>query len=307
MFNKGVRKIFVMVGSWWLACCDVSASEPKSAGRFRGETEKWRAERVAELTKADGWLSLIGLHFLKPSDNSVGSERGKNDVVLAAGPARLGVANVAPDGKVTFVVAAEIEVSVAGAAVRAVELKIGEGAVKPTIATCGTLSFFALERGGKMALRAKDSATPRRAQFVGIDYFPIDPAWRIEARWVAFEKSRIMPIVNILGQTSPALVPGKAVFEYGGKTHELLAIDEGPGEPLFFVIADATSGKETYAAARFVYAEAPRDGMIVLDFNRAENPPCAFTPFATCPLPPKENRLPFAVTAGEKNYRGAHD
>jgi uncharacterized protein (DUF1684 family) len=97
------------------------------------------------------------------------------------------------------------------------------------------------------------------------------------------------------------------VFERDGQKVELLPIDEGPGEPLFFVIADLTSGKETYAAARFVYADAPQNGRVVLDFNRAQNPPCAFTPFATCPLPPKENRLPFAVTAGEKNYRGAHE
>jgi uncharacterized protein (DUF1684 family) len=124
---------------------------------------------------------------------------------------------------------------------------------------------------------------------------------------VEFEKSRQIPLTNILGQVSPALVPGKAVFEWEGKTYELLAIDEGPHEPLFFVISDATSGKETYAAARFIYAERAKDGKIVLDFNRAENPPCAFTPFATCPLPPKENRLPFAVTAGERNYRGRHD
>jgi uncharacterized protein (DUF1684 family) len=307
MFTKALRTMLGVVGGLMVAGVGVAENGPAGADSFRAKTEAWRAERVAELTKADGWLALIGLHFLKPGANTVGSERGKNDVVLAAGPARLGVAHVAPDGKVTFVVAAGVEVSVADAVVREMALTVGEGAVKPTIASCGTLSFFAIERGGRMALRVKDSATPRRAQFVGIDYFPIDPTWRIEARWVAFEKSRIIPLVNILGQTSPAPVPGKAVFEYGGKTHELLAIDEGPGEPLFFVIADATSGKETYAAARFVYAEAPRDGMIVLDFNRAENPPCAFTPFATCPLPPKENRLPFAVTAGEKNYRGAHD
>ena len=101
-------------------------------------------------------------------------------------------------------------------------------------------------------------------------------------------------------------MPGKAVFTREGRTYELLPIDEGVGEPLFFVISDATSGDETYAAARFLYAERPRDGKIVLDFNRAENPPCAFTPFATCPLPPPENRFPVRIAAGEKNYRGAH-
>lgn len=279
------------------------AAEATVAGR---EVEIWRQERVAQLTKADGWLTLIGLHFLKPGNNTVGSAKG-NDVVLAKGPAHFGVVTVAADGRVTLEVAADVDAKIGGEAIRAGELKLGLGAVKPTLVTCGTVSFYAIERGGKKALRVKDSAAERRTHFLGLDYFPFDPSWRIEARWVEFEKSRLMPIVNILGQSAPEPVPGKAVFERDGKTYELLAIDEGRDEPLFFVIADATSGKETYAAARFVYAEWPKDGKVVLDFNRAENPSCAFTPFATCPLPPKENRLPFAVTAGEKNYRGAHD
>ena len=273
---------------------------------FRREHEAWRAQRVSALTAPDGWLSLIGLHFLQPGDNTLGSAAG-NTVVLARGPARLGVATLGADGKVTLQAAAGIAVAIDGQAAGGGELRVGAGAAKPTLVTCGTVSFFVIERGGRLALRVKDSAAERRGHFAGIDSFPLDPAWRISARWVAFEKSRMIPLVNILGQTSPALVPGKAVFERAGQTYELLAIDEGPGEPLFFVIADATSGKETYAAARFIYAEAPKDGTVVLDFNRAENPPCAFTPFATCPLPPKENRLPFAVTAGEKTYRGAHE
>ena len=111
----------------------------------------------------------------------------------------------------------------------------------------------------------------------------------------------------LLRGEAPALVLGRAVFTRGGRTFSLLPIQEAPGEPLFFIIADATSGDSTYAAARFLYADAPENGRVVLDFNKAINPPCAFTPFATCPLPPEENRLPIAVTAGEKKYRGAHE
>jgi uncharacterized protein (DUF1684 family) len=110
----------------------------------------------------------------------------------------------------------------------------------------------------------------------------------------------------VLGQVSPAPVPGKAVFTRDGRTFELLAIDEGADAPLFFVLSDLTSGHETYGASRFLYAEWPKDGKVILDFNRAENPPCAFTPFATCPLPPKENQLPIRITAGEKVYSGEH-
>jgi uncharacterized protein (DUF1684 family) len=290
-----------------LTSSGVAADEKAGDGYLR-DNEIWRAERLAQLTKPDGWLSLIGLHFLKEGSNSVGSAKD-NAVVLARGPAHLGVATVSAAGRVTLVLDPAAGAKIAGQAVTEGELKPGEGAVKPTLVTCGTMSLFVIERGGKKALRVKDSESERRAHFLGLDYFPVDPSWRIEARWVAFEKSRLLPIVNILGQSSPEPVPGKAVFERDGKTYELLAIDEGRDEPLFFVISDATSGKETYGAARFVYAEWPKEGSdkVVLDFNRAENPPCAFTPFATCPLPPKENRLPFAVTAGEKNYRGGHD
>ncbi len=267
-----------------------------------------RAERVAKLTASDGWLTLVGLHFLSPGENTIGSAKD-NAVVLAAGPARLGRVTLAADGTVTIAIAAGVEARIDGQVVRAGELNVGEGKVKPTLVTSGTLSFFALDRGGKKALRVKDSTSARRAHFAGLDYFPIDPAWRIVARWEPFESSRLMPITNALGQTAPLPIPGRAVFERDGRAIELLPIDEGRDVPLFFVISDSTSGKETYGASRFLYVPWPKEGerSIVLDFNLAENPPCAFTPFATCPLPPKENRLPFAVPVGEKNYRGSHE
>lgn len=271
---------------------------------YTKELETWRAQRVARLTTPDGWLSLIGLHFLKDGDNTVGSAKD-NDTVLAKGPAHLGKVTVAADGRVTVALAPDADARIDGKPVLAGELA-WRGGGRPSVVSAGAVSFFVIERGGKKALRVKDRESERRTHFVGIDYFPIDPAWRIEARWVEFDEPRTIPITNILGQTEPAIVHGQAVFEHDGKKIELLPIDEGPGEPLFFVISDATSGKETYGAARFLYADAPVDGKVVLDFNRLENPPCAFTPFATCPLPPKENRLTFAVNAGEKNYRGEH-
>jgi uncharacterized protein (DUF1684 family) len=269
---------------------------------YQTEIETWRAQRVARLTTPDGWLTLIGLHFLKDGENTVGSAPD-NEIVLAGGPAHFGKVMVAADGRVNVELSASAEPRIDGKPALAGELQWRAG--RPTVVASGTVSFFVIERGGKKALRVKDSATESRVHFPGLDYFPTDPAWRIEATWVEFDEPRTIPITNILGVTNPAIVHGKAVFERDGRKIELLPIDEGPGEPLFFVISDATSGKETYGAARFVYADAPVDGKVVIDFNRAQNPPCAFTAFATCPLPPKENRLPFAVEAGEKNYRGA--
>jgi uncharacterized protein (DUF1684 family) len=302
--------------SWIMAAAFVTAMSALSlagntvmtmAEMRKKEVEVARTLRVAELTKPDGWLTLIGLHFLSPGESTVGSAKD-NAVVLAAGPAHVGRMTLAADGTVTFAIAAGVEAQIDGQPGRTGELKLGEGRIKPTLVATGTVSFFAVDRGGKKALRVKDSAAKTRTQFLGLDYFPIDPAWRIEARWVAFETSRLVPITNALGQTAPEPIPGKAVFEHGGKTYELLPIDEGRDVPLFFVLSDTTNGKETYGGGRFLYVPWPKEGetKIVLDFNLTENEPCVFTNFATCPLPPKENRLPFALTAGEKNYRGAH-
>lgn len=287
--------------AYFLAGLLVPAALP-AAESVPAEYVTWRSERVARLTKPDGWLTLIGLHFLKDGPNTVGSAPG-NDVVLAKGPARLGTVTVAAGGKVSLEVAGGVEVRVEDRPVERVDLKWDMPAT-PTKVTLGTVTLFAIDRGGRKALRVKDSAAARRLKFSGLEYFPIDLAWRVEAKWVPFEKARMVPVKNILGQESPELVVGKAVFTHGGKTVELLAIDEGPGEPLFFVIADTTSGRETYGGGRHLYAPRPTGNTIVLDFNRAENPPCAFTPFSTCPVPPKENQLPFAVTAGEKTYTG---
>lgn len=267
--------------------------------------ENWRAQRAGRLTAPDGWLTLTGLHFLQPGENTVGSAP-ENQIVLASGPAKFGIATLSADGKVSFKATPESSAQVGGQPAGIVEMRPG-GEGKPTLVTAGTVSFFVIERGGRMALRVKDSATVRRTGFLGIDYFPVDPSWRIEAQWIPFNPPREVAITNMIGNVSQQKVPGKAVFQRDGRTYELLPIVEGPNEPLFFVISDATSGQETYLAARFLDADPPKDGKVVLDFNRAVNPPCAFTPFATCPLPPKENQLSLAVTAGEKKYRGEHD
>ncbi len=288
-----------------LHAADAATVPSLTSTDYAQQIDNQRAQRVARLTKPDGWLTLIGLHFLSPGANTVGSA-ADNAVKLAQGPAHLGTATVAADGKVSLEIA-DASVLIDGQPAKTAELRLETDTAKPTLVTAGTMSFFVIERGGKKALRVKDSASDRRTHFLGLDYFPTNPAWRIEAQWVPFEMPRMVPITNIIGNTGVEPIPGKAVFTHDGKTVELLPIFEGADEPLFFVISDATSGKDTYAAARFVYAEQPKDGKVILDFNLATNPPCAFTPFATCPLPPKENKLPFRVEAGEKMYRGSHE
>lgn len=274
---------------------------PLHADDYAREIAAWKAERVARLTAPDGWLSLIGLHWLEAGANTVGSAED-NSVRLSAGAPYLGTLHLAADGKITFRAAPGSRSAVDGVAAGEHPIELRYGAAQPSLVSAGTVSFFVIKRGDKVGLRVRDTESARRTGFVGIDYFETDPTWRIEAQWVAFDQPRMIPITNVLGQTSAMPAPGKAVFTREGRTYELTPVLEGgPGEPLFFIMSDATSGVETYGASRFLYAAPPQDGKIILDFNRAQNPPCA-----TCPLPPKENRLPLRVTAGEKDYRGEH-
>lgn len=262
--------------------------------------EKWRAEHVAELTAPDSWLSLIGRHELTRGRHTLGSA-ADNDIRLAAGPDRLGVITYAEDGRVTLDLAAGAAAQIDGTEARSATLAY-EGD-KPTYVRFGTANFYILSRDGKLYVRVRDTEAPHRKNFAGIDYFPIDPAWRIEAQWVPFNPPHQANVAYTAGRTLPAPVSGKAVFTHEGRTVELIPIGDN-GDLLFFVISDQTSGIETYGASRFVFAHAPKDGKVVLDFNLACNPPCAFTIFSSCPLPPKENRMPFPIRAGEKAYRG---
>ncbi|HEX5757331.1 MAG TPA: DUF1684 domain-containing protein, partial [Arenimonas sp.] len=164
----------------------------------------------------------------------------------------------------------------------------------------GDASFILIQRAGRYALRVRDAMARTRTQFPGIDYFDIDPGFRFEARFEAHPPGQTIDIANVLGTLDPMANPGRVVFEKDGQEFSLEAVDEGDGQ-LFLIFADRTSGHETYAAARFLYAQpADANGRTVVDFNRAYNPPCAFSAFSTCPLPPPENRLDLAVRAGEK-------
>lgn len=265
--------------------------------------ETWRAGRIQRLTSAEGWLALIGRHPLEVGIWSVGSAP-VNAIRLAAGPAHLGTVTRTGDNTITFALADGVDAAIDGTTERTAPLVFG-GESKPTYVRAGTVNFYILESAGKYFLRVRDSESARRKNFAGIEAYPIDPAWRIEAAWVPFDLPRQLRITNVVGVTQDAPCPGKAVFTHEGRTYELLPMQDDPAEPLFFVLTDTTAGTETYEASRFLYAEPPRDGKVILDFNKVYNPPCAFTPFTTCPLPPKENVLTFPLRAGEKKYLGA--
>jgi hypothetical protein len=252
------------------------------------EMQKWRADREASLRKPDGWLSVAGLFWLHEGANVVGSD-AQSDVVLPAGsPKRAGVLRYEA-GKVMFEPAAGAKVAMKP-----------DDPGPPDVAHIGDVSFTIINRGGKMGARLRDPNAATRRNFTGCQWFPIAESWRVRAKWVAYPEPKKIAITNILGMTDEEPSPGYAEFAINGRTLRLEPVAED--DDLFFMFKDTTSGRTTYGAGRFLYADKPKDGTVELDFNKAENPPCAFTAFATCPLPPKQNALPLAVEAGEKTY-----
>jgi hypothetical protein len=288
-----------------LALTAPPASSPPAEGAYRAEVEKWRADRIARLTADDGWLTVVGLSWLKEGNNAVGASPS-NEIVFPAGksPLELGRIRVTR-GKAHLDVAPGVEVTHDGKKVRSLDLASDETG-QPTAVRHGTLSFFLIRRGEKLGVRVKDSANPARKSFRGIDRYPVSTAWRVAARFEPYPPGRTIPIPNVLGNVTREPSPGAVVFRIGSREYRLDAVEEQGEEDLFLIFGDRTNSATTYGAGRFLYAPRPgKDGSTVVDFNKAYNPPCAFTPFATCPLPPPQNRLSVAVEAGEKRY-GEH-
>ncbi|MFA5683540.1 MAG: DUF1684 domain-containing protein [Lysobacteraceae bacterium] len=268
----------------------VMADETRDIDAYRAEVDAWHATRVERLGAPDGWLSLVGLHWVEPGVHRVGSA-ADNAVVLATGPARLGELTVADDGRIAFRYDAALDRPEP-------DLANGRVDIDP-----GRSSFEIIARGERRALRVRDAQAATRTGFAGIERFPVDPRWRVQARFEPHPAGTSIDIANVIGTLDPTPNPGALVFQIDGRTHRLEALEGGP-DSLFLIIADRTSGRETYGAGRFIYTARPdQSGKVTLDFNRAYNPPCAFTEFSTCPLPPPENRLDIAVSAGEKRPR----
>jgi uncharacterized protein len=270
---------------------------------YRREIDAWRATRDADLRNPNGWLTLVGLFWLDEGDNRVGSDSRNRVVLPGKAPAFAGTL-VRHGAAVT--VRAEPGSGLVSDAGPVTEMSMAPDAKgKPTVLRLGSISFFVIKRGDRLGVRVKDSQSPALAAFHGVESYPADAGWRVVARFEPHPRPTSIPITNILGMTDQEPSPGVVVFEHGGKTYRLDALDNGDGSRER-LCADATTGRETYGAGRFLDTDPPRDGKVVVDFNKAYNPPCAFTTFATCPLPPRQNRLAVAVTAGEKKYGQGH-
>jgi len=272
----------------------------------------WREQHVAELTKPDGWLSLAGLEWLQPGDNPFGAAADNKIHVPAGNPAHLGVLYL--EGTVVTLKAPSGgfpgDLFLDGKPAHAQELHTDLDSDKrsPHL-TVGTVNMYVIRREARFALRIKDSKSPTLTGFHGLRWYDPDAKYRVTAKWVPYTPPKTVTLATLIGTTYEQPVPGAAEFSLAGKTYRLEPVLEDPAEPkLFFVLRDTTSASTTYRACRFLYTGFPTNGLekpgeLVLDFNHLENPPCAYTPFATCPLPPRGNRLPIPLPVGEKRYR----
>jgi uncharacterized protein (DUF1684 family) len=247
----------------------------------------FHADREKEINSDEGWITLVGFHWLKQGENRVGSDPSSEVPLPEKAPKQVGA--IVLNGKqATFRPAPNIN------------LKAGPLRPDRDVLALGRIKFFLIEREGKLAVRVKDKEAPARKEFTGLKWYPIDPAWRIQAKFTAFAERHTITFDTMAGVKEQMESPGYATFRKDGREFRLDPVSEE--HRLFFVFRDQTSGKSTYGGARFLYADAPKNGVVVLDFNEAINPPCVFTPYATCPLPPPQNRLPIDVKAGELMY-----
>lgn len=271
---------------------------------YRHEVEQWRADRVRKLTADYGWLTVVGLDWLKEGDNRVGADPS-SEVPLPPGSAPRRVAIISLHaGKVILHPLRGVPLTLNGK-------PAGETALREDddILAINHLKFYLIRRGDRAGIRLKDNDAATRKHFLGLSWYPVDPSWKIRAKYTAWPTPHVLVFHNTIGQEEKDQSPGYVTFQKDGREFRLEpTIDDDDGK-LFFVMRDQTSGKSTYGASRFLYAaplaKGAKDGFIWLDFNEAENPPCTFTAYATCPLPPPQNRLALAITAGEKNYAGS--
>ena len=293
-----MRRVCSLAVAATIAATSLAFADPA----YRAALAKWRQDRETELKSDNSWLTVAGLFFLNEGKNSFGSGP-LNDIVLPEGaPAEGGVLEF--DGK-KVTLRADQPLTVNGTPVTTMELRpAGDGKPADTVAM-GTMSFFVHKSGDRFAIRLRDKNSEIRRNFTGLRWFAPNEAYKVTGRFEPYATPKPVRVPNILGDLEPYTAPGVVAFTLNGQPLKLEVYDSGSGENrrFFIVFRDLTSGKETYPSARFLYAERPNaKGEVVLDFNKAYNPPCAFNPFTTCPLPSDQNRLRVRVEAGELDY-----
>lgn len=272
---------------------------------YEAQINEWHRQRITRLTSKTGWLSLAGLYWLREGQNTFGSS-SSNDIQFPEGksPAYIGSFYLESD-VVRVEIKKGINVLSQGHPVKSAVMQPDVSGNR-TILHLDSLDWFIIKRGERYAVRLRDRENTNITNFKGIERFPIDTTWRVMAKLEYYRPAKKIEIPNIIGTITEENSPGVLVFTISGNEYRLDPISEDGAKSLFLIFADQTNGIETYGAGRFLSVEMPSDdGLTTVDFNKAYNPPCAFTPWATCPLPPPQNVLPIPVTAGEKKY-GEH-
>jgi uncharacterized protein len=321
MSQRGARKmrpaglstcaLAILLVSWGLSAnCPAQAQTAMTSAEseWRADLDHWRERRAQEIDATDGWLTLIGLDWLKPGVNSVGAAADNQIQIHAQAPDHIGLLTVSSQTVQLLAPSPGFspDLTIDGQPAREGPLVV-EGA-KPSIIGWHGLTLVVLKRGDRYALRTKDADSPTRKGFRGLNWYAADPHLSVDALWIPFTPPHTEKIPTVIGTTLDLPAPGVAEFTLGDRTFRLEPVLEEPTDKtLFFILRDATSKDATYQAARFLHTGFPdhgldKPGILILDFNRLENPPCAYTPYATCPLPPEKNRLPVAIEAGEKRY-----
>ena len=291
-----------------LTADQVAAANATELAQWRQDLAAWRAQREKDISAPDGWLTLTGLEWLKPGINSVGTAADNQIRLGAQAPEHMGLLTVNA-GIVQLLAPAggfPTELTVEGKPAREGSLVVDDA--KPSTIAWRGLSMVVLKRGDRYVLRIKDAASPARTAFQGLNQYAPDARYRVTARWIPFKPPLVEEIPTVIGTTLKLPAPGLAMFLIDGKVQHLEPVLEDPsGKTLFFILRDETSKTTTYAGGRFLHTGLPDHGLdepgnLTLDFNRLENPPCAYTIYATCPLPPEQNRLGVALEAGERRY-----
>ena len=286
---------------------EASKAEMPQAGMpgdpYLADVTKFRQDREATLNANTGWLTIAGLWFLTQPQTTFGSDPLNDIVFPPSAPARAGTFELR-NGKVTVKAAEGVTFQLDGKPLTTAELKSDVPGPADRLSLGSDLQFWVHNSGERLSIRLRDQNSALRKNFVGLSWFAIDPAYRVEATYTPYEKPKIVDVASLVGDIDKTPVPGIVTFTLSGQQYELEPFAEPGDEQFWFVFRDLTSQKETYPAARFLYAPAPVNGTMILDFNKAENPPCAYNPYSTCPLPTEQNRLRTRIAAGEMRYGG---
>jgi uncharacterized protein (DUF1684 family) len=278
-----------------LNACNLNGDSSNDA--YSKEIKRWKEKRLGRLKSENGWLNLAGLFWLEEGVNTIGSDSSNSIIYPEKAPPRMGK-YMLRNGQVSFIPEPGAGVLMDGKPIEELEIDTDKTG-KPTLLESGSLAWFIIERGDQFGIRLRDYEHPSINQLTHIESYPADPAWKIEATFEEYEEPRELLIPTIIGTVEKNMCPGILRFNVNGVQQEFYPV--AAGKKLFVIFADGTSALETYGGGRFLYLDRPdKRGLVIIDFNKAFNPPCAFTAYATCPLPPRENFLTVRIEAGEK-------